>query len=117
MIVSLKYCSKCLLDLCPELEKRSEENIRFFVPTKDYMMRDFFAYIEIKKEVMRQLCHDTAPAYIINLYDIATLLHLEQGLFPSEKRAHDIQSFFDYQPRHIPSLHYHNDMPKFEMVG
>lgn len=111
MIISLKYCSKCLQDLCPDFEKIEGDRVRFFVPTKDYKMRDFFAYIEIEKDLMRQFAKPSSQAYIVNLSEMAKVLHVEQGLFPSQKHAQDIEAFFDYKPyQHID---YHHDMPNF----
>ena len=115
MIVSLKYCSKCLQDLCPDFEKREGKTVRFFVPTKDYKMRDFFAYIEIEKDLMRQLSKSSSQAYIVNLFEMAKVLHVEQGLFPSQKRAQDIEVFFDYAP--YQHMHYHYDVPNVMVMG
>ena len=90
---------------------------RFFVPTKDYMMRDYFVYFQIEKDVLRQIFMNASHGKIVNLTELGTVLHIEQGLFPTSHRAKEIQSFFNDQPHHMANMHYHSDMPKFEMVG
>ena len=116
MIISLRYCSECLKDLCPNFEMQPGK-FAFFVPTKDYMMRDYFVYLQIEKDVLRQIFMNASHGEIVNLCDIGTVLHIEQGLFPTSGRAKEIESFFNHPQHHIANTHYHSDMPKFEMVG
>ena len=117
MIVSLKYGSKSLKDLCPDFEEESGQTVKFFVPTRDYMMHDYFVYIEIDKDIMRQLCTQTSGEYVINLLDVATILHIEQGLFPAPDRAREIEDFFNLKPTDMMHMHYQNHLPKLEAMG
>ena len=117
MVVSLRYCSKSLKDLCPDFENRNGKTVRFFVPTRDYMMHDYYAYVEIDKDIMQQLCTQTSEETIINLLDVATILHIEQGLFPAPDRVREIEVFFSMKPSEMMHMHYQNHAQKLERIG
>lgn len=93
MDVSLRFCSCCLRKLCPDLKSTPSDTLRFFVPTIDSLSRNYFAYIAIKKTVLSTIC-DSEDTYSINLEEIADILHLQQGDFPSMDQRKEIEDFY-----------------------
>ncbi len=93
MDVSLRFCSCCLKKLCPDLTADNEDTLRFFVPTIDSLFRNHFAYIAVKKNILREICN-SEETYSINLEEIADILHLEQGDFPTPEQRKEIEAFY-----------------------
>ena len=70
----------------------------------------------MEKNVLRQISEYSGHNHIIDLVHVAKILHFEQGLFPSRKRAYDIQDFFDVQ-QNLAHLDYKSDKSQSITIG
>lgn len=93
--ISLRFCANCLKKFCPKPEQINSDIVRFFVPTLDALFRNHFAYIELSKKMV-EIIYQIEEHFSVDLSEIAEVLHVEIGDFPSGERKEEIKSFYAY---------------------
>lgn len=93
--ISLRFCSCCLKKFCPRPETIEGNSVRFFVPTIDVLFREHFAYVQVPRRLVDFL-YENEETCSVNLSEVAHILHVEKGAYPSAERVDEIISFYDW---------------------
>ncbi len=96
MDVSFRFCTGCLLKFCSHLSySNTNQAVRFFVPTIDYLMREHFIYLEIEQPILTKLLQREDPISI-DLKNIAKILHVQKGEWPSTQDREAIEHIYQH---------------------
>lgn len=95
MKLSFKYCRKCLVNYYNNHVFISDQYIRFFIPTIDYLMCCYIALVQIDHRTKAELDNAESNHYtLVDLEQIGDILHVEQGSMHNSDRLKIIDHYY-----------------------